>query len=207
MSVGFSLLVAGGGSLERLLECAEGRHLSALYATDSGGWVTHVMAAPALVNRDFAELFADGIAPGAPLLARSEGPASDDPAPPREPEEGAECLAGEVVPGFTLVTAGVGSLDELVSCAQEREISALYTLDGDSWVSHVVGAPAFVNRAFAELFGDGIAPGTPLVVRRGRHGVGRVRPPAARRGSAGPSASAACICSISSAPIRAIEEA
>ena len=75
-----------------------------------------------------------------------------------------------MAPGFTLVAAGGGSLDELVSCAREREISALYTLDGGSWVSHVVGAPAFVNRAFAELFGDGIAPGTPLVAKRGGRG-------------------------------------
>ena len=170
VSVGFSLLIAGGGSLERLLECAEDRHLSALYATDSGTWVTHVSGAPALVNRNFADLFADGIAPGAPLLARSEGPASGDPAPPREPEGGAECLAGDVVPGFTLVAAGGGSLDELVSCARERGISVLYALHGGSWVSHVVGAPELVNRAFSVLFADGIAPGTPLVATSGRRG-------------------------------------
>ena len=77
---------------------------------------------------------------------------------------------GDVVPGFTLVTAGVGSLDELVSCAREREISALYALDGGSWVSHVVGAPALVNRAFSELFADGIGPGTPLIATSGRRG-------------------------------------
>ena len=37
-------------------------------------FVPYILGAPAFVNRDFAELFPDGLPSATPLLARSEAP-------------------------------------------------------------------------------------------------------------------------------------
>ncbi|MCY3569283.1 MAG: Ig-like domain-containing protein, partial [Chloroflexi bacterium] len=82
------------------------------------------------------------------------------------------CLYGGVSEGFSLVVHAGGGLDELVACAGRRGVAALHVLDHGEWVSHFIGAPAFVNRDFAELFADGLPAGTPLVAEAG--------PPSAR---------------------------
>ena len=43
--------------------------------------------------------------------------------------------------------------------------TALYVLDDGVWVSHIVGAPDFVNAPFRALFPDGVPARLPLVVR------------------------------------------
>ena len=37
-------------------------------------WVSYILGAPEWVNREFGELFAEGVPPLTPLVARSEGP-------------------------------------------------------------------------------------------------------------------------------------
>ena len=73
------------------------------------------------------------------------------------------CLRGAVSEGFSLVVFEGGSVEELVSCAESRDIVALYALHEGVYVSHILGAPDFVNAGFVELFPDGLPPITPLV--------------------------------------------
>ena len=74
------------------------------------------------------------------------------------------CLRGAVSEGFSLVVYEGGSVEELVSCAESRGIAAVYALHEGVYVSHILGAPGFVNAGFLELFPDGLPPITPLVV-------------------------------------------
>ena len=73
------------------------------------------------------------------------------------------CLRGAVSEGFSLVVYEGGSVEELVGCAESRDIVALYALHEGVYVSHILGAPDFVNAGFVELFPDGLPPITPLV--------------------------------------------
>ena len=74
-----------------------------------------------------------------------------------------ECLRGDIVVGFSLVIYEGGSVDDLAACARSLDITALYTLNDGAFVSHIVGAPEFVNRAFRVLFPEGLPAITPLV--------------------------------------------
>lgn len=65
----------------------------------------------------------------------------------------------------SLVLYEGGSVGDLAACAGARDVTALYVLEGGDWVSHILGAPAFVNRPFAELCADGIPAVTALAVR------------------------------------------
>ena len=63
----------GAGSVDELVACAQGRHVAALYALDEGDYVSSILGAPEFVNAEFRELFAGGVPPITPLVARSEG--------------------------------------------------------------------------------------------------------------------------------------
>ena len=76
-----------------------------------------------------------------------------------------DCLRGAVSVGFSLVVYAGGSVGELVACAESRNVTALYALDGGEYLSYILGAPDFVNRSFAGLFADGIPALTPLTVK------------------------------------------
>ena len=163
---GFSLVVFEGGSVEELVSCAESRDITALYALHEGVYVSHILGAPEFVNQPFAELFADGVPPLVPMVAGSNGPPSTDP----NLGDGAllpspECLRGDIVEGFSLVIYEGGSVDDLVACAQGREVTALYALHEGEFVSYILGAPDFVNQPFQDLYGDGLAPIAPLVAK------------------------------------------
>ena len=71
---GFSLVISGGGSVDELVACAEGLHVATLYALHEGVYVSYILGAPEWVNRDFVELFPDGLPSITPLVARSAGP-------------------------------------------------------------------------------------------------------------------------------------
>ena len=71
---GFSLVAYGGGSVDELVSCAQSRHATAVYALAAGEWVPYIPGAPEFVNREFRELFADGLPAVTPLVAKSEGP-------------------------------------------------------------------------------------------------------------------------------------
>ena len=77
----------------------------------------------------------------------------------------AGCLRGDIAVGFSLVVYAGGSIEDLVACAEGRNVAALYVLDGGEWVSYIVGAPELVNRSFAGLFAEGLAALTPLIAR------------------------------------------
>ena len=73
------------------------------------------------------------------------------------------CLRGAVSEGFSLVVFAGGSVDELVTCAESRDITALYALHEGVYVPYILGAPDFVNRDFSELFAGGLPVMAPLV--------------------------------------------
>ena len=169
---GFSLVIYEGGSVEELEDCAQGRHVTALYTTHDGVFVPDILGAPAFVNRSFRELYAGGVPPITLLLAKSDGPATAEPGSSSPPGGGAprpwpECLRGATSTGFSLVLYEGGSVEGLESCAQGLGVTALYALDDGVFVPHILGAPAFVNRDFEELFADGLPAATPLLARSG----------------------------------------
>ena len=140
----------------------------ALYALHEGIYISYILGAPDFVNREFNELFADGLPPIAPLVAASNGPPSPDPF--GDLEDGGrqpwpECLRGAVAAGFSLVVYEGGSVDELEACARSRDVAALYALSEGEFVSYILGAPAFVTQPFRELFAEGLPSITPLVAR------------------------------------------
>ena len=167
VTVGFSLVVYGGGSVEDLVACAEGRNVTALYALDGGEYVSYILGAPGFVNEGFRALFADGVPALTPLTVKSDGPPSADPAPDGGvAQPWAACLQGEIAEGFNLVVYEGGSIDDLVACAEGVGLATLYALDGGEYVSYILGAPEFVNEDFRALFADGVPSVTPLVVKR-----------------------------------------
>ena len=165
VDVGLSLVIYGGGSVTDLEACSERRHVTALYALHEGEYLPYVIGAPDIVNARFRALFAGGLPPLHPLIVRSEGPATPAPAAPGVTEPFATCLRGDVARGFSLVLHEGGSVAELVACAEELGVTALYALAGGEWAPYIIGAPDFVNRSFRELFSAGVPAATPLVVR------------------------------------------
>ena len=73
-----------------------------------------------------------------------------------------DCLRGAVGIGFSLLVYAGGSVEELEACAQSRHITAVYALAGGEYVSYIIGAPAFANQSFRELYTDGVPSLTPL---------------------------------------------
>ena len=67
-------------------------------------------------------------------------------------EFGPDCLRGEIATGFSLVLYEGGSVEDLDSCAQGRDVSAVYALVDGEYVPYILGAPEFVNEAFVALF-------------------------------------------------------
>ena len=163
---GFSLVVYEGGSVEELVACAESRSVTVLYALHEGVYVSYILGAPEWVNAGFAELFPGGVPPFTPLTVQSKGPPSADP----NRGDGAllpgpECLRGEIAEGFSLVVYAGGSVEDLVACAESRDVVTLYALHDGEWVSYTLGAPEWVNGSFRELFAEGLPSITPLVAR------------------------------------------
>ena len=75
------------------------------------------------------------------------------------------CLSGSIAVGFSLVISAAGSVEDLVSCAQSRHATALYTLHDSGYLPYILGAPKFVNRSFRELYTDGLPAFTPLIAK------------------------------------------
>ena len=165
VTVGFSLLVYGGGSVDDLAACAQSRSVTALYVPHEGEYVSYILGAPDFVNEEFVALYRDGLPALAPLIAKSAGPPSPAPASGDVPEFGPDCLRGAIASGFSLVLYEGGSVEALDTCAQGSNVSAVYALVDGEYVSYILGAPDFVNEAFAALFPEGLAPVTPLIAR------------------------------------------
>ncbi len=167
VAAGFSLLVYEGGSVEELAACAESRGVRGLYALHEGRYVAYLPEAPGFVNEAFAGLYPEVVPALTPLVAASDGPASEDPVGElAAPGDWPGCLRGEFVEdGFSLVLYEGGTVEELAACARGDAVVAAWALHEGEWVSYIRGAPEFVNRSFATLFADGVPPLTPLVVR------------------------------------------
>ena len=166
ISEGFSLVVYEGGSVEELVTCAEGRGVTALYALHEGVYVSYILGAPEFVNAGFAELFPGGVPPVTPLTVQSDGPPSADPNRGDGASlPGPECLRGEIAEGFSLVVYEGGSVEDLVACAETRDVMTLYALHEGDYVSYILGARPFVTQPFVELFAAGLPSITPLVAR------------------------------------------
>ena len=169
VALGFSLVVYAGGSVEELVTCAQSRRGTALYTLHDGDYVPYILGAPDFVNSSFGELFADGVPATTPLIVKSDGPPTpapagsitgDDLTPPWP-----ECLRGTVATGFSLVLYRGGAIEELVTCAESRDITAIYALDEGGYVAYILGAPEFVNRSFGALFAGGVPAAAPLIVK------------------------------------------
>ena len=52
-----------------------------------------------------------------------------------------------------------------MACAEGRNVTALYALEGGEYVSYILGAPEFVNEDFRALSADGVPALTPLTVK------------------------------------------
>ncbi len=121
------------------------------------------------MNRGFVATFGGGVPPVTALVVRSDGPPSPDPFGDDLEGDGQqpwpECLRGPVAAGLSLVVYEGGSVDELEACARSREITALYALHEGVYLSYILGAPAFVNQSFRDLFAGGLPFMTPLVAR------------------------------------------
>ena len=72
ITIGFSLVVFGGGSVGELVACAQRHAVMTVYALAEGEWVPYILGAPDFVNREFRELFADGLPALTPLVAKSD---------------------------------------------------------------------------------------------------------------------------------------
>ena len=169
VSEGFSLVVFEGGSVEELVTCAESRDIVTFYVLHEGVYVSYILGAPDFVNAGFVELFPDGLPPITPLVAGSNGPPSPDPfgddLDEAEQQPWPECLRGDIAAGFSLVIYEGGGVEELVACAESRDVAAVYVLADGEWVSYILGAPEFANQSFLDLFADGLPAVTPLVTK------------------------------------------
>ena len=130
-----------------------------------GEYLPYILGAPAFVNEGFVALYPDGLPELTPLIAKSEGPPSPAPASDGAPEFGADCLRGAIVEGFSLVLYEGGSVEDLETCAEGRDVSAVYALVDGEYVSYILGAPDFVNEDFAAVFPDGLPALAPLVAK------------------------------------------
>ena len=113
VSVGFSLVVHGGGSVEELEACAQSRHVTALYALHEGEYVPYILDAPAFVRERFRALFAEGVPEGTPLIVRSEGPptpARPSPSRRRPAPSGRACGASSRRASASSSTSGGASM-------------------------------------------------------------------------------------------------
>ncbi len=77
----------------------------------------------------------------------------------------AACLRGAVAVGFSLVVSGGGTVDDLDACAESRDVTAFYVPHEGDYVPYILGAPAFVNLPFRELFPGALPTLTPLIAR------------------------------------------
>ena len=105
------------------------------------------------------------------LLGQEEAtdPAPEEatgPAPEEATDPAADCLRGIVDTRFSLVTYEGGSTADLEACAEHVGMGSLYVRLEDAWVSLILGAPEFVNRAFRELFAEGVPADTPMIAQR-----------------------------------------
>ena len=166
IDVGFSLVVSEGGSLDDLVSCAQGRHVTALYALSAGEYLPYIVGAPEFATARFRELFADGVPALLPLVVRSAGPATPAPAAPPVAEPWPVCLRGEIGEGFSLVVYEGGSVVDLEACARSLGVTAVYALVEGEYVPYILGAPEFATARFRALFPDGVPEATPLTVRR-----------------------------------------
>ena len=77
----------------------------------------------------------------------------------------ATCLRGAIDEGFSLVVYEGGNIEDLEACAEGRNVTALYTLEGGEYVSYILGAPPTVNERFVALYADGLTSLTPLIAK------------------------------------------
>ena len=78
-----------------------------------------------------------------------------------------DCLRNLGDERFSPVAYEGGSMGEIEACARSLDVISLYALDaGGKYVSYILDAPEFVNRAFVELFPDGVPADASMIARR-----------------------------------------
>ena len=75
-----------------------------------------------------------------------------------------EGFAGALAPGVTLTTYGGGTVAQLNADASTAGATSVAVTDSGTFVVLVVDGPSFVNRAFNDLFSDGVPAGTVVLV-------------------------------------------
>ncbi len=99
-------------------------------------------------------------------LSLQIGEAPVEPEPEPEPPHVPALDRTPASTGYTLVVFNGGTVAELDAVLADvcGSSAAAYATNLGSYVSYLVGAPSVVNRAFNDLFADGIPASTPLLV-------------------------------------------
>ena len=100
---------------------------------------------------------------GEVVAEETEDPQAEPAPAPVSPS--VDCLRGLTSGRFSLVTYEGGSVVDLDACARSKSVVAVYVWSDGAYVSYIIGAPEFVNRAFRDHFPDGLDPVTPLIAK------------------------------------------
>lgn len=139
VSNGFSLVTYEGGSVAELEACAHRSLVRALWVPADEGWVHLVTGAPDFVNREFRDLYPDGVPANTPFVARSDGTMPPDPDPPI-----AECSA----PAATARVTG-----SVARVRTDERLGTAFYLGNFEWLTagHVVSDQDTVQLTGADL--------------------------------------------------------
>ena len=93
-------------------------------------------------------------------------PASEEQEPAAVAEPAGECLRDLTPARFSLVIYEGGSIADLKDCAVLNDLMAMWDYPDRDWVPLILGAPAFANHRFEDLYPEGLPSPTPLVAQR-----------------------------------------
>ncbi len=88
------------------------------------------------------------------------------PIPYAAAESETQCLHGPTHLGFSVVSYEGGSVVELETCAFRSGVRAVYARSGERYIPLITAAPEIVNRAFHDLYPEGVPAGTSLIASR-----------------------------------------
>ena len=77
-----------------------------------------------------------------------------------------DCLTGLGETGLINVRYGGGSVDQLLACAQQGSVEAMYHYSTEGWVAYFLDGPEFINQLFRDRFASGLPADTALVAKR-----------------------------------------
>ena len=156
-----------GGTIERIEENYP--DVRSIWMTANGRLYAHHFGVPESVNRSFLSIFGRSFEPSTTMLVvrdvdtiLSASPARLSSAQPQVQATGR--LSVSPATGLTLTIWSGGSLQDLVE--NYPQVESIWLVANGRFYGYQYGVPPFVNRAFVELFGTSLNPGTPMLVVR-----------------------------------------